>query len=609
MGVGEALDQVVVAEADRAVGLDARRGGRIPRQLGQPVDETEAEPDALAVELQVRAEDAGQHEHRRAFGRVAGRAARACDRRAAPAVGVGAGPRERADRLEVGRRFALQRAGDRGHGALVGEVVEVRDLGAAVEQEARRRALRRRRARRAAVHRAGLHHQVVVGPVEGIGQQRLDPRADRVAFHVAGDHAQVAGDGLGAAVEPGDDGAPGHHRLDAGQLARVGAAQRHLVQKIDELRRDREPGELQPPLQHREVGVEALGGQQRAARRARHAHHALDLQALLLRHRDERLQFGAVHRVGLAVEQRELVGAQRAATAGTRQHLGDQPAARVRDEVQARARRQRAGERERVGDRARGHRRVVERVDAAPVAREQVAHRLRVHRPELAEGADGVDEGAVHEHQQRAAIGCRGHGGELGAAALERLRQRLGAQRVDAFVDRAVELLRGERGDDRDRRVLEQAGDDLEGAQHRLAHPATRRATCCGGLEAGPAELGRDDDLACRRACAQGAAGRVRRLGMQQVARVLRVQHERRAVGDGQHDHVFAGTRGDGHRVATAALRADLHRGFQRAAAAPARDGGAGGPGLAGDDEGDLVGSGRHGSLLCGLILGVKRGS
>ena len=132
----------------------------------------------------------GHDEHRRLVGRarrVAG-AARARDReRGARAARVLAGPRQRADRREVGGRIVEQRARDRLHRALVGEVVEVRDLAALVEQEARAAAVRGLGARRAAVHRARLHDEVVVGPVERVGEQRLDPRADRVAFHVAGD--------------------------------------------------------------------------------------------------------------------------------------------------------------------------------------------------------------------------------------------------------------------------------------------------------------------------------------------------------------------------------------------------------------------------------------
>ncbi len=208
VAVGEALDEVAVDAADRPVGLDARRRLRIPGERIEAVDEAKAEPDALAVLLQVRAEDAGKDEHRGPIGRarrVAG-AARARDReRGARPARILARPRERADRREVGRSVVEQRGRDRLHRALVAEVVEVRDLAALVEQEARAAAVRGLRPRRAAVHRARLHDQVVVGPVEGVGEQRLDPRGDRVALHVAGDDAQLAGNRLGCAVQPGDD--------------------------------------------------------------------------------------------------------------------------------------------------------------------------------------------------------------------------------------------------------------------------------------------------------------------------------------------------------------------------------------------------------------------
>ena len=205
VAVGQPLDQVVIAVADRAIGLEAAGAVGIPGQFFQAVDEAEAEPDALAIELDVRAEDAGQDEHSRPVcgsGSGAGRtAARAGHRpRCARAAGVLAGPGQRADGLKASGRGIEQRARDRAYRALVGEVVEVRDLAAPIQQEAgtgaagpvRGPIARGRGARRPAVHRAGLHHQVVVGPVEGVGQQGLDPGADRVALQVAGDHTQVA---------------------------------------------------------------------------------------------------------------------------------------------------------------------------------------------------------------------------------------------------------------------------------------------------------------------------------------------------------------------------------------------------------------------------------
>ena len=143
----QVLDQVVVDHADRAVGRDTRGRGRVPGQALQAADQAQAEPDALAVQRQVRAEDAGQHDHRRpVLGRHAGavRAARTRDRRGgARAARILPGPRQRADEAEVGRLLVEQAAGHGVDAAFVGEVVEVRDLAH------RGRARRWRRTRRA----------------------------------------------------------------------------------------------------------------------------------------------------------------------------------------------------------------------------------------------------------------------------------------------------------------------------------------------------------------------------------------------------------------------------------------------------------------------------
>ena len=252
VAVGQTLDQVVVAAADGAVGCDARGGGRVPRELHQSVDEAKTEPDALAVECEVGAQDAWKHDYRRAIRRVGARPAARTSHRfgSTRSACILAGPRQRADGRKVFGRGVDQRAGDGCHGAVVGKVVEVRDLAAAVEQETRTGSRCAGGTWRAAVHRTRLHDEVVVGPVEGVGQQRLHPCADRVALQVACHHAQVAWDRLGVAVQPFDHRAVRHHGLDAGQLGRVSPAPRNLMQKLDELRRHRHPRQCQPPLQH-----------------------------------------------------------------------------------------------------------------------------------------------------------------------------------------------------------------------------------------------------------------------------------------------------------------------------------------------------------------------
>ena len=76
-----------------------------------------------------------------------------------------------------------------------------------------------------------------------------------------------------------------------------------------------------------------------------------------------RCELLALRRMPLGVERRKRVVRQ---GRDARQHLGDQPAARVRQQVQASALRRRFGEGDRVGDRAGPQRRVIEPVDALP---------------------------------------------------------------------------------------------------------------------------------------------------------------------------------------------------------------------------------------------------
>ena len=462
----------------------------------------------------------------------------------------------------------------------------MRDLAAAVEQEGGAAAAARGlRARRAAVHRARLHDEVVVGPVEGVGQQRLDPGADRIAFHVAGDDAQFAGNDVGRGVEPGDERAGRHHGLEAGQLGGVGAPPRHLVEEVDELRRHRHRGQLEAPLQHREIGVEALARQQRAARRAGDADDALDAQALRLRLLEKRAQDAALVGVGVGGEQGQHFAREGAAAAGARQHFGDEAAARVREQVQAGAGRGSANERQGVGDRAGAEGRVVEAVDAVAVTREDLANNGVVLRPELREGAGGLGEGAVHEHQQRPAIGRGRHRIEPAAAALERL-EGVGSEAVRAGLDLAIELLRHRRGGERHCRILGEARQHLEAGEQRLPHPAARGATRRFGFEAGPAELRRHRDLDRRAGRRRRAARDRAALREQQVAGVFGMEHQRRPVGDGEDDDIFARPRRHAHRLAAAAHAADAHRCLDPAAR---RGGRRRRDGLAGDDEDDVA--------------------
>ena len=131
------------------------------------------------------------------------------------------------------------------------------------------------------------------------------------------------------------------------------------------------------------------------------------------------------------------------------------------DQVQPRPLGQRAHERQRVVDRAYAERRMVERVDATGVLGEQRAHVLRVLRPQLAERAAGGRERAVHEHQQRPAIGRGRRIYERRARALQR-RQRLGCKCIEAGADLAVHTLDCLLHDEIGSAALTDPGDDLD---------------------------------------------------------------------------------------------------------------------------------------------------
>ena len=460
--------QVVVAAAHGAVGLHVVRV-RAPGQPVQPAEDAQAQPHALAVHRQVAAQDAGDQDHRGALGRWSG-VARARD--AAQSVGRTAGPRHGTDGAVARRLLLRQAVAHRFGGARVAEVGEVGDAAALVEHEAGRRVPAGRRPRRAAVHGPGLHHQVVVGPVEGVGQQGLDPGHDRIALDVAGDHAQLAGQGGVGAVQPLHQRAVGRHGFEAGQQRRVGALAGHRADEVQQSRRHRDGRQLQRPLEHRHISVQPLGGEQGAARRASHAHHAL--------HAD----VAAPHRVGQVAQRLVLVfvsrvfegaqlgGVQVGLGADPGQHLGHQTAARMGEQVHAGAVGQLAGQQQRVLDRAGHQRGVVQAVDAVAVVGEQFAHLLRMLLPELAEGAVRFGEGAVQQHQHgRARCGGR-DAVELLAAALERRVQPLGAQRVHARVHLAVKAFAELAGRELGRRFGEQAGDDFDAGEQCLPQPA-----------------------------------------------------------------------------------------------------------------------------------------
>ena len=154
MGICQAFNQVVIDAANRAVGLNAGGRGRVPCELFQAIDKTKAQPDAFAMEFEIGAQNAGQHEYRRAIRRIGRWPATGARHRpgTARATGVLPGPGQRADGREVGRRGLHQRTGNRLHRALIGKVIEVRNLGTPVQQETCSCARRRCGARHTAVH-------------------------------------------------------------------------------------------------------------------------------------------------------------------------------------------------------------------------------------------------------------------------------------------------------------------------------------------------------------------------------------------------------------------------------------------------------------------------
>ena len=461
VGGGQVLGQIVIEAADGAVG---RHVGRVlaPGQALQTTNDAQAQPDAFTVHRQVAAENARDEDDRRPLRRRAAFAGR-CARpgRTTQAVAALSRPGQRANRPEAGGLVLRQAVADRFGRARVAEIGKVRDFAALVEQETGCGLVARRFAWRAAVHRACLHHQVVVGPVEGVGQQGLDPGHDRVALDVAGHHAQLAGQGLVDAVQPLHQRAVGRHGFQAGQQRRVGALAGHGTDEVQQRRRHRNGRQLQRPLEHRDVGVQPPGGQQRAARRAGHTHHALDADVAPPQRVGQLLQCLPLLAVSRRLQLAQRGRVQVRLGAGAGQHLGHQTAARMGQQVHAGAVGQGLRQQQGVVDRAGGQRRVVERIDPAAVMREQFAHALRVLLPELAEGAVGFRKSAVQQHQHRCTGRGRGQALQPLAVVFQRGVQAVGVQPVDAGVDLPVQPLADLAGGQPRRRFGQQVGDDL----------------------------------------------------------------------------------------------------------------------------------------------------
>ena len=313
----EEVGEPLVRHLDGSVGHHAIVATGFVCQVTEAVERAPAKPHAPVVHLEVAAEDTGQHEHRRFCWRGGAVGNWFCS--SARAIRRFAGPRERADDAEA-RRCIHHQCVDDGFGcAIVAEVIEVRHLGALIEQERGAG-----RTRGAAVHAACLHHEVVVRPVERVGQHGLEPRRDGVALHVSGHHAELAVDLLVGLVQPLHEWAVGHLRGKAREDGRVGATTGDFINKVHQRGRDGNVRELERPLEHGQVRVQALGGEQRSARGARHAHHTLHRDAALLHLGHEAAQVALlrrVRRVGERVERFHL------ARAHPRHHLGHQSTA------------------------------------------------------------------------------------------------------------------------------------------------------------------------------------------------------------------------------------------------------------------------------------------
>ena len=194
-----------------------------------------------------------------------------------------------------------------GHAALVGEVVEVRDLAALVEHEARAG----RGARHAAVHRSRLHHEIVVGPVEGVGTSVLSHEPTESPSMSPATTRSSPGIGSPPPYSHCNSGLSGICASRPGNLA--GSARRGATaQKVDELRaRPADARQLEAPLQHRQVGIEPLA--RRAACRAPgrpRARTRSTCMLLGLRLLHQRLQVGAV--LGVVARRRSATSANSA---------------------------------------------------------------------------------------------------------------------------------------------------------------------------------------------------------------------------------------------------------------------------------------------------------
>ena len=324
----QVFDQGAVDQADWAVGQHLVAAIGLVAQLVKAAQQAQTQPDAFAIDFQIAAQQAGQHDHTGALAvgfrlrRSTAAQAVGCASGAAHAVGCFAGPGQRPDGPEPSRVALGQAFDHRVHRQGVAKVGEVCGLATLVEHETGAAD-----PRRAAVHRAGVDHDVVVGPVKRIGQQGLDPAADAVALQVTGHHAQVARDAAVGAVEPLHQGAAGHHGFQARDQGRVGAAFGHRVQEVQHFGGHQRARGLEGPGQHRQIRVQPARRQQGATRRAGHAHHPFNLDVLFDDGLEQRVHLLPLALVSVTLEGRQVVGVDAALPGQAGQHLGHQATA------------------------------------------------------------------------------------------------------------------------------------------------------------------------------------------------------------------------------------------------------------------------------------------
>ncbi|EXI84614.1 MAG: hypothetical protein AW11_03792 [Candidatus Accumulibacter regalis] len=424
--VGEALDtmagrqilaDVAVEHLEELLGLDARL---LPGNLAQATrgNVQRVEPDAVrAIHREVRTHHPGQHDDHRQVGT-------AHLRRARHGAHARFAVHERTRQgLESSQRQDLvgdQPVAQRKAGIDVREVAEMRDFGAAVEQRTGPR-LRRD----AGEHRVAIDDQVVVDVVEKkiVGEQDAETLEQIAAFDVAGNHRHLDARAHRCVAQQAGHRRVRQHRFDAGHQMRIGALVRDFQNHALESRIERVAEEERHlPDQRQHPGkeeVQVAARQPRPLRRTGDAYVALHAQ-LPGRQRAgqlaQLLTLLGVRRVDFAAQALRF-GFALAGVAGTRQiglvlldqpvevvhaeQIGNQAAARVRDQAELKAVGQRREQLEGVFDRALGERAVLVSVDAAAEVALQDAPQITLVDLQVAKTAERVRPGAMHEKQDR----------------------------------------------------------------------------------------------------------------------------------------------------------------------------------------------------------------